>query len=137
MEYVDSEPYQQLLKMSIVTGVSPIWFGRELSNFHTVVGDSRADALWPQELPLLVPRTTPVDLMLGKEFVPHSLEKLMEWAYVRRIYNNDPRRRYVLVYSPTPDTDGTVERVCIRFQGFVQNTDMRPLGNWNGCVITQ
>lgn len=68
--------------------------------------------------------------LFNDEMVPESLEDMMNWAYVRQLYASDPSRKYKLVHATGTQGENTVKEVAIHFQGFVLNSELRPLGNW-------
>ena len=101
----------------------------------TASNGGRADRLWNSSLPLLDDSKANFSRRSSAAHVPDDQHKLTQWACVKKRFSSDPKRRYVLIYSPPLDSPRDTEKVTLRMQGFIASCDLRPLGNWKGCVI--
>ncbi|KAI0054377.1 hypothetical protein BV25DRAFT_1817153, partial [Artomyces pyxidatus] len=97
---------------------------------------------WPNAVARLAQDEKEFEDMTFDETVPQSFEAICEWGYLHHMANNrDMARGFVLLYRPTDpvfvkrDIRNSVE-VNIRFQGFLGDHNLKPLGNWRGTPDT-
>ena len=95
----------------------------------------RVDHLWSGNLPLLADSKFAADGLPQRAKVPYTHEALSEWAFVKKHYSPDPRRRYVFVYTPESPMQVIPEPVILRFQGFISGCDLNAIGNWTKYVL--
>ncbi|KAI0055003.1 hypothetical protein BV25DRAFT_1786089, partial [Artomyces pyxidatus] len=95
---------------------------------------------WPHSVARLAQDMKQIEEMVGQEIVPKTFEALCQWAYVHHVTKSrDTSRRFLFLYQPansaafTPSA-GTGTQVTIRFQGFLGQFNVKPLGNWGGIA---
>ncbi|KAI0054357.1 hypothetical protein BV25DRAFT_1769545, partial [Artomyces pyxidatus] len=74
--------------------------------------------------------------------VPNTFEALCQWAYVHYVnQGRDLNRRHLFLHQPVNPaavlrTARTGPEVNIRFQGFLGQCNLKPLGNWRGTLTS-
>ena len=82
--------------------------------------------------------TRGLDELGTHEVLPEGVLELDEWAYVITRENiRDLSRRSMYVLANAPGLlPGEVAEASVRLQGYVEECNISPLGDWNLCVVT-
>ncbi|KAI0066308.1 hypothetical protein BV25DRAFT_1797647, partial [Artomyces pyxidatus] len=92
---------------------------------------------WPNAVARLWQDVKEYGDMSFYESVPSTFEDLCRWAYLfLRTRNHDVAKGFVFLYRPENPSvlPGNGAEVVIRFQGFIGQCNLKPLGNWKGHV---
>jgi hypothetical protein len=86
---------------------------------------------WPVGIPRYVRDPHDVDSITDNVLVvPHTLEDLLKWAYVKQDDNEgDSRRNKFLAYK-CPAKQG--QEIIFSFQGFIRDPCLTTYGDWDG-----
>ncbi|KAI0062395.1 hypothetical protein BV25DRAFT_1915946 [Artomyces pyxidatus] len=109
-----------------------------MSFIQSILGDFLVRDSWPQMVARLAQDDKEFNDMSSQETVPATFESLCEWVYVYElIRSRDLGRRYRFLHQPgntlsLSGSDGRGREVTIRFQGFLGQHNLKPLGNWRG-----
>ncbi|KAI0067145.1 hypothetical protein BV25DRAFT_1835452 [Artomyces pyxidatus] len=95
---------------------------------------------WPNSIARIAQDVKEFEDMGFHETVPATFEALCRWAYVViPTDRGESARGYALLYQPADPSVIATSRgrgveVLIRFQGFLGQSNLKPLGNWKGRV---
>ena len=93
----------------------------------TVTDDGvRVDQGWSAKIPSVFKPNVKAEDLAAHEKVPETIQALLQWACVRKVFSADPRRQFNYV-----SLANATSAVQIHFQGYVHGCNLRTLGDWN------